>query len=78
MMVILAELDKNHNRQFEENEIVEALQILMKADKREVLYVIANVFRYDRNEDNIVTYEELANFFLEIHFGEIAIQRLHK
>ena len=43
---------------------MEALQVLMKADKHEVMYVIANVFRYDRNGDHIVTYEELANFFL--------------
>lgn len=50
----------------------------MKSNKQEVQYVIANVFRYDRNDDHIVTYEELANFFLEIHCGELAIQRLHK
>ena len=50
----------------------------MKEDKNEVRYVIANVFRYDKNNDKIVTYDELSNFFLEIHCGEIAIQRLHR
>ena len=50
----------------------------MKSDKNEVLYVVANVFRYDKDGDKIVTYDELANFFLEYHFGEMAIQRLHK
>lgn len=34
MMIMLERLDKNHNKQFEESEIVEALQVLMKADKR--------------------------------------------
>lgn len=50
----------------------------MKEDRNEVKYVIANVFRYDKNNDKIVTYDELSNFFLEIHCGEIAIQRLHR
>ena len=37
-----------------------------------------NVFRYDYNNDGVITYDELVNFCMEQHFGEIAIQRLHK
>lgn len=75
---ILAEYDANNNKEFEENEIIDILQTVMKEDKNEVRYVIANVFRYDKNGDKIVTYDELANFFLECHCGEMAIQRLHR
>lgn len=74
----MAEFDTNNNKEFEETEIIEILQKLMKEDKNEVRYVVANVFRYDKNNDKIVTYDELSNFFLEIHCGEIAIQRLHR
>jgi hypothetical protein len=44
----------------------------------DVFYVVANVFRYDVDGDRRVTYDELVNFFLELHNGEMAIQRLHK
>lgn len=37
-----------------------------------------NVFRYDSDNDNFVTYDELTNFCVEQHFGEMAIQRLHR
>lgn len=40
--------------------------------------MIANVFRYDVNNDGFITYDEMADFFLEMHFGELALQRLHK
>lgn len=50
----------------------------MKENKNEVVYVIKNVFRYDRNNDGYVTYFELTNFYVEQHFGEIIIQRLHR
>jgi hypothetical protein len=36
------------------------------------------VFRYDRNNDGSVSYDELTNFCTEHHFGEMAIQRLHR
>lgn len=36
------------------------------------------MFRYDPNGDGVVSYDELANFILEIHCGEIALQRLHR
>lgn len=39
--------------------------------------MIGNVFRYDRDNDKRITYDELANFLLEMHSGEMAIQRLH-
>ncbi len=37
-----------------------------------------NVFRYDVDGDKNVTYDELTNFCVEQHFGEMAIQRLHR
>jgi len=40
--------------------------------------MVKNVFRYDRNLDNFVTYDELTDFCVEQHFGEMAIQRLHR
>jgi hypothetical protein len=51
---------------------------LLKADELDVFYVVANVFRYDVDGDRRVTYDEMVNFFLEIHNGEMAIQRLHR
>lgn len=41
-------------------------------------YFVRNVFRYDRDNDKNVTYDELTNFCVEQHFGEMAIQRLHR
>lgn len=41
-------------------------------------YFVRNVFRYDRNNDKLVTYDELTDFCVEQHFGEMAIQRLHR
>ena len=40
--------------------------------------MIRNVFRYDKDNDRNVTFSEMANFLLEMHCGEMAIQRLHK
>jgi len=40
--------------------------------------VTRNVFRYDRDGDKNVTYDELTDFSVEQHFGEMAIQRLHR
>lgn len=34
--------------------------------------------RYDYNNDGVIEYDELVNFCMEQHFGEIAIQRLHR
>jgi Ca2+-binding EF-hand superfamily protein len=50
----------------------------MKSDVFDIFYVVANVFRYDVNNDGFITYDEMADFFLEMHFGELALQRLHK
>lgn len=36
-----------------------------------------NVFRYDKDGDKKITYDEIADFLLEMHSGEMAIQRLH-
>ena len=40
--------------------------------------MVKNVFRYDVNNDGEVSYIELTNFSVEQHFGEMAIQRLHR
>lgn len=63
---------------FDEEEIKNALVGLLKENENEVYYVIKNVFRYDVNNDGEVSYNELTNFSVEQHFGEMAIQRLHK
>jgi len=70
--------DVNKNRNLEENEIIEILTKLMKSDEFDIFYVLANVFRYDVNNDGLVTYDEMADFFLEMHNGELALQRLHR
>ena len=36
------------------------------------------MFRYDKDGDKVVSYEEMTNFCVEQHFGEMSIQRLHK
>lgn len=36
-----------------------------------------NGFRYDTNADGIVTYDELTDFFVELHLGEMSLQRRH-
>jgi Ca2+-binding EF-hand superfamily protein len=50
----------------------------MKSDKFDIFYVLANVFRYDQNSDGFITYDEMADFFLEMHNGELALMRLHR
>ena len=78
MLVLLEKYDLNKNLTFEENEIINILKTLLKSDDFDIFYVIANVFRYDVDGDRRVTYDELTNFFLELHAGELAIQRLHR
>jgi Ca2+-binding EF-hand superfamily protein len=75
---LLVKYDKNKDSRFDENEIHEALIDLLKENQHELAYVTRNVFRYDKDGDRNVTYEELTNFCVEQHFGEMAIQRLHK
>lgn len=57
--------------------MIDIMQTLLRENEIEVYYVISNVFRYDRDGDNRVTYPEMANFLLEYHCGEMAIQRKH-
>lgn len=78
LFVLLEKYDLNKNLTFEENEIINILKTLLKSDDFDIFYVIANVFRYDVDGDRRVTYDELTNFFLELHAGELAIQRLHR
>lgn len=75
---LIESFDTNKNRNMEQYEIIAILKILMKSDEFDVFYVVANVFRYDANEDGFVNYNELTDFFLELHNGELALQRLHK
>ena len=78
LFALIAKFDLNKNLTFEETEIINILKVLNKSDDLDIFYVVANVFRYDTDGDKRVTYDELVNFFLELHNGELAIQRLHK
>jgi Ca2+-binding EF-hand superfamily protein len=78
LFLLLEKFDLNKNLTFEEGEIINILKTLLKSDDLDIFYVVANVFRYDTDGDRRVTYDELVNFFLELHNGELAIQRLHK
>lgn len=77
VLSLIRKFDNNGNLELEEREIVALLQSQLKENKNEVAYVISNVFRYDKDNDKRITYDELANFLLEMHSGEMAIQRLH-
>lgn len=70
--------DEDKNKNLEDTEIVNILQKLMHSDVFDIFYVQANAFRYDSNMDGYITYDEMTDFFVEMHFGEIALQRLHK
>lgn len=75
---LIQKFDVNQNGIFEQEEIAQALRVLIEADETELRYVTTNMFRYDKDSDGIINCKELANFFLEISWGEIAIQRLHR
>ena len=77
LLTLLMRFDKNQNSLFEPREIVDILQTLLKESEVEVDYVIHNVNRYDKDNDKKITYPEMANFLLEMHCGEMAIQRRH-
>jgi Ca2+-binding EF-hand superfamily protein len=78
MLQALTPFDKNRDNLFDEKEITDALVQLLKENQHEVYYMVKNVFRYDRNLDGKVSYDELTDFCVEQHFGEMAIQRLHR
>lgn len=42
---------------------------LLKEDEYELHYCVKNVFRYDYDGNGEVTYDELTNFCVEMHFG---------
>ena len=56
VFTLLVRFDENRNNEFEEEEIKEALIKLLNEDPSELIYVTRNVFRYDLNNDGIVTY----------------------
>lgn len=76
--VLIQDFDANKNGIFEEDEIINMLKVLIQADETELRYVTSNMFRYDRDGDGVISCQELINFFLEVSWGEIAIQRLHR
>ena len=78
MYELLITYDADKDEEFSKEEIEHALVDLLKSNQDDLRYVTANVFRYDRDNNNIVTYDELTNFCVEQHFGEMAIQRLHR
>lgn len=77
-LLLLSHYDFNHNFEFERDEIIAILRDIFNESGTEIDYVILNMFRYDPNGDKSVTYDELTNFILEMHCGEIALQRLHR
>lgn len=77
-LLLLSRYDFNKNFEFEQDEIVTLLRDIFNESGTEIDYVLLNMFRYDPNGDKTVTYDELANFILEMHCGEIALQRLHR
>lgn len=55
-------MDKDE--EFNKTEIEAALVGLLRESPKELEYVTKNVFRYDRDNNNVVTYDELVNFDL--------------
>lgn len=78
MFEALSQFDRNRDKLLDEKEITDALVNLLRENEHELYYMVKNVFRYDRNGDSMVTYDELTDFCVEQHFGEMAIQRLHR
>lgn len=56
MLKALIEFDTNQNKLFDEHEIKDALVTILGEDENEVQYVVKNVFRYDRDGDQSITY----------------------
>lgn len=75
---LLVPYDLDKNAELNEAEIRGAMIGLLKEDENELAYVTKNVFRYDKDNNGEVTYDEMTNFCVEQHFGEMAIQRLHR
>ena len=59
---LLVPYDFDRNQQFNEAEINAALTGLLREDENELKYVTRNVFRYDRDNNKEVTYDEFTNF----------------
>lgn len=60
----LKKYDFNQNGLFEEEEIKQALLEILGENENEVHYVVKNVYRYDVDHDNLITYEEFVIGFL--------------
>ena len=63
---------------FKQEDLIKILKTFIEADETELRYVTSNMFRYDKDNDGLINCLELINFFLEVSWGEIAIQRLHR
>lgn len=59
---LLIPFDTNKDLTFDEDEIHKALVHLLKESEHELKYMTRNVFRYDKDGDKNVTYDELTNF----------------
>lgn len=59
---LLIPFDTNKDLTFDEDEIHKALIHLLKESEHELKYMTRNVFRYDKDGDKNVTYDELTNF----------------
>lgn len=59
---LLIPFDTNKDLTFDEDEIHKALIHLLKESELELKYMTRNVFRYDKDGDKNVTYDELTNF----------------
>ena len=55
---ILISFDDNRNFELEKEEITRALVEILDESQEELAYITRNVYRYDTNQDGIITYEE--------------------
>lgn len=74
----LIKFDHNQDLEFQEDEIRKFLVTILDENESEVQCFLKNLFRCDTNNDGKIDYDEMVNFCVEQHFGEIALQRLHR
>lgn len=74
---LLSRYDLKRGATFEVKDIESALVDLLKEDESEVRYAITNAFRYNMQNMESISYENIAKFFLACHCGEMTIKRMH-
>ena len=62
MLETLVKYDADKDELFDENEIKTALIEVLNENPNEIYYVVQNVFRYDKDNDRKVTYQEFVSF----------------